>query len=88
MVISNEISHEQAEKISSLFRAIDNVLGIIPSKEQKIPAEVQELVERREKLRTDKNYEEADKIRIEIEKLGFQVEDTIYGPLAVSLKNS
>ena len=44
------------------------------------PAEVKKLVEQREKLRKQKKWQEADKIRERIEKLGWQVEDTDKGP--------
>lgn len=69
------------ERLKELFKEIDSVLSIVPAKQEKIPTEVSELVEKREGLREDKNYEEADKIRAQIEELGYEIEDTIYGPL-------
>jgi len=70
-------------EIIDFLKKVNEILGIIPSEQQKIPTEVQELLDKREKLRQDKNYDESDKIRLEIEKLGFQIEDTMYGPLIV-----
>lgn len=69
----------------SLAIDFDQVLGLnlkelIKSK-QKIPAEVQELAEKREKLRRERKFAEADTLRLEIEKLGFLVEDTASGPI-------
>lgn len=72
------------ENISDLNKEtldrIDSVLGLELSnyeeKEIEIPSEIQELVDKREELRRGGNYEEADKLRSEIEGLGYAVEDT------------
>jgi cysteinyl-tRNA synthetase len=62
----------------------DEVLGLslrdsrsIVQKEEKVPEEVQKMLEEREKLRKEKKYAEADKIREEIIKMGFKVEDKV-----------
>ena len=81
LLIENKISKKQSEEIISFLKEINSILGIIPAEQRKIPAEIQELVEKREKIRQDKNYEESDKIRTQIHDLGWEVEDTIYGPL-------
>jgi len=47
--------------------------------EEKVPEEVVRLVKQREELRKEKKWEEADKVRDEIEKLGWVVEDTAEG---------
>ncbi len=44
------------------------------------PAEVEKLAEQRERARKQKNWQEADKIRDQIEKLGWQIKDTDKGP--------
>ena len=56
----------------------DEVFGLNLGKEEKIeiPREVKELVNEREKLRGQKKFKEADKIREKINKLGFILEDT------------
>ena len=64
-----------------MLSEFNEVLGIIPTEQQKIPANIQELVEKREKFRKEKNYPESDKLRTEIEELGYILEDTIYGPM-------
>lgn len=65
------------------FDKIDSVLGLQLSeyKEEdvEIPAETQELVDKRESLRKSGNYEEADKVRSEIENKGFILEDSKEG---------
>ncbi len=68
------------EKISqSLFRVLMEIFGL-KLKPEKVPAEVWSLVQKREKLRQKAKFEEADKIREKIEKLGFVVEDRPEGP--------
>lgn len=79
----NKVGKKQTDKMLKLLQEIDAITGIIPAKQQKIPAKVQELVEKREKLREEKNYEESDKIRTQIQALGYEIEDTIYGPLTI-----
>lgn len=66
-----------------LLLDFDKVLGLSlgGTKEKEIPEEIKKLVEKREELRKNKNFEEADKIRKEIESKGFIVEDTSQGPV-------
>ncbi|HTK03330.1 MAG TPA: cysteine--tRNA ligase [Alphaproteobacteria bacterium] len=63
-----------------LAMSFDEVLGLdlsaISNLQLPISNEVQELMNKREKLRKEKKFEEADKIRKEIEDLGFKVNDT------------
>lgn len=51
------------------------------------PAEVEKLVEQREKLRKQKQWQAADKIRQKIEALGWQVQDSDKGPILKCLKS-
>lgn len=75
------------ENIGNLSKSsldkIDSVLGLQLSeyreKEIEIPVEIQELVDKREALRKSGNYEEADKVRAEIESKGFILEDSKEG---------
>lgn len=64
-----------------LIYSFDKVLGLNLKKigREKIPAEIKNLVEQREKLRNEKKWKEADEIREEIEKLGWKVKDTAEG---------
>ncbi len=82
-IVGDYLNKAGADEIMKWLEKINSVLGIIPSEQQKIPAEVQELVEKREKLRAEKNYDESDKIRAQLKELGWKVEDTAYGPLVV-----
>jgi cysteinyl-tRNA synthetase len=65
------------------FIEADELLGIGLSrtaKVEEVPDNVKELSLKREELRKAGQYEEADKIRQEIEDLGFAVEDSADGP--------
>lgn len=61
---------------------IDTVLGLNLLKKEKIsiPYDVKKLALEREKSRKQKDFENADKLRKEIEKLGYSIEDTSEGP--------
>lgn len=65
-----------------LLLEFDKVLGLNLSKLRKIviPELVKKLVLKREKLRKEKKWQAADEIRKEVEKLGFEIEDTKTGP--------
>ena len=62
-----------------LLLSFDEILGLgllqVDGSKRQIPDEVKGLVEKREKLRLEGKFEEADKIRKEIEELGFPVQD-------------
>jgi cysteinyl-tRNA synthetase len=60
----------------------DRVLGLGLEKfiKRKIPQKIKDKVLLREKLRKEKKWEMADKIREELLKLGYKIEDTKFGP--------
>ena len=60
----------------SLLLDWDKVLGLNLAREEKIDQEILELVKKRQDLRSEKKWQEADKIRIEIETKGYLVEDS------------
>lgn len=55
-------------------------LGLDKIKPQKIPPKIKNLVSQREKLRVNKQFIQADRLRKQIEKLGYRIEDTTAGP--------
>ena len=75
------LGRKSAEKSIRFLKEIDKIFGIIPKKESEIPEEVFNLARNREKLRKEKAWLEADKVRDEIKSLGYSIEDTPYGPL-------
>ncbi len=64
-----------------LLTQFDTVFGLDLNKEVKVkidealPDTVQKLIEQREVVRKQRNYAEADKLRLDIEKLGYRLED-------------
>ncbi|EKE05480.1 MAG: cysteinyl-tRNA synthetase [uncultured bacterium] len=59
----------------------DEVLGLEldKTKQEEIPTNIKGLAKKREEARKEKNWSESDKLRKEIENLGFTVEDTSDG---------
>lgn len=55
-------------------------------REVKVGSEIMDLVKEREKLRKEGKWEEADKVRKQIEKKGFSIEDTKNGPEVKSVR--
>ncbi|MBI4153678.1 cysteine--tRNA ligase [Candidatus Woesebacteria bacterium] len=87
MLKSNIPSSDKYDLALYFDEALGLRLSEVSSSRPKIPSEVQELVERREKLRQEGKFEEADKIRIEIEKKGYKVEDTEESPRVKLVQN-
>jgi cysteinyl-tRNA synthetase len=70
------------DKLATLFD-FDKILGLKLAEAVlavKIPKKIKELAEKREKLRKEKKWSEADELRRQIKKLGWQIEDTKKGP--------
>ena len=78
---NQDLDRNSAEKAIGFLKEIDEVFGVLPKKESGIPEKIFELVQNREKLRKEKAWLEADKVRGEVESLGYSIEDTPYGPL-------
>ena len=79
------------EEKLTLCEQFDHVLGLGISEwtseaPEEIPAEVTELLAAREKARAAKDWPEADRLRDELLRAGFQVIDTKDGPSVVSHK--
>lgn len=72
---------DSAKKASLL--KFDTVLGLrlADAKPIEVPENIQELMRKREELRSQKNWDEADRIRDEISKKGFRIDDTPAGPV-------
>lgn len=60
------------------IKKMDEIFGLDLLKKEKvdIPADVMKLVKDREKARRDKDWKKADKLRSEIEKKGWKIDDT------------
>ncbi len=77
-----KISQELAERIIQTFRELGGVLGILEEEvitREKLSKEVEKLIQQREEARKRKDWETADRIREEIRKLGYLLEDAPEG---------
>lgn len=77
-----------------LLTQFDRVLGldlpkeVVMQQDEVVPEQVEKLIEQREAVRKMRNYAEADKIRLDIEKLGYRVEDKGGRTRAIKMENS
>lgn len=76
-----KLNHKSAEQIVDLMEGISGFTGIILPEMTTQPLEIQGLIRSREDARQIKDFAHADKLRQQIKKLGYEVDDTAYGPL-------
>ncbi len=75
------LSKADADKITRQMRRFDEVLGVMPDiKEETLPADIQELIDRRQACRLVKDWASADALKQELLSLGIEVKDTPQGP--------
>lgn len=75
MLIDQKISHAQFMELDQVLKKVDSVLQILDFPDPALPAEVQDLLDQREKARERKEYAEADRIRDQICARGFRLID-------------
>lgn len=74
-------SKEALEYAANIFDELRGVLGLLYNrKSNDIPENVKRLVEERTQVRKEKNWARADRIRDELDALGYIVKDTPQGP--------
>jgi len=76
-VLWNLVRDKKARGKLRTIKKIDEVLGLdlIKQEKERIPKEIKELIRKREEARKETNFELADKLREDIRKKGWQVED-------------
>jgi cysteinyl-tRNA synthetase len=77
------ISTKLAEEAVNTMKDLGNILGFLekePPAEEKLPQEIEELIEQRQEARAKKDWRQADAIREKIRKMGYVLEDTLEGP--------
>ena len=86
-VLWNLIRDKKAKGKINTIKKIDKVFGLDLLKKEKlsIPKEIKDLIEKREKARKEKNFELADKLREEIRKKGYSIDDTKEGTIVNKL---
>jgi len=64
-----------------LMSEFDTVLAVLGdlSKEENLPEEAQELIQRREEARKARDWKTADQLRIQLKAIGVIIEDTPQG---------
>lgn len=77
---TGEASPESARAVLAILDDLDRVLGFMKKVDHKPDAGLLKLVEEREKARKAKDWKASDKLRDEIERLGWIVKDTPQGP--------
>jgi len=78
------LDKKEVQKVWHTLLQLDKVLGVIEPvaeqlSEEEVPAKVSKLAKRREEAREAGNYEEADRLRAEIETEGYKLKDTTSG---------
>jgi len=82
LIAQNKLSLLDAKNTMEFLREVDEIFGFVFWKKPKkrIPENIFKLVKEREGCRENGQWQKADQIRKEIEKLGYRVEDTKEGP--------
>jgi cysteinyl-tRNA synthetase len=75
LLAENKVDGNLAKNILAFWEKINKVLGLIISEKSEIPAEIKALAEKRKLAKENKDFASSDKFRMEIEKLGYAVED-------------
>jgi cysteinyl-tRNA synthetase len=75
-----QVSAGEAAAALAAWKDFDRVLGFLEPVEEVIPSDVISLVEARTAARASKNWSESDRLRVELEALGYSVKDTPQGP--------
>jgi cysteinyl-tRNA synthetase len=76
---SCQFSKNDSQLSLKFLKGIDQYLGFIFWPKEKTPKKIMELVKQREKQRKENKWSESDETRKEIQRLGWQVEDTSKG---------
>jgi len=76
------LSSKDAISVIGLLKEFDTVLAVLTfeTEDEKIPAELQEALEKRIQARKDKDFKLSDLLRDKIVKAGYIIEDTAHGP--------
>jgi cysteinyl-tRNA synthetase len=75
-----EASQKNLKETHELMMEFDSVLGIIDEKKEGLPKELEELIEKREHARREKDFKTADEIRDKLLEKGIVLEDAEGGP--------
>jgi cysteinyl-tRNA synthetase len=75
-ISKKSLDYKEAQEILDTFEKMNKVFGLkFPEKEIEIPEEVKKLADERLEARKNKDFQKADELRKEIEKMGYLIED-------------
>jgi len=77
----NGLSSGDREKVFKALERVNSVLGVMDLEAPRLDKDVEDLIERRELARRDKEWGKADQLRQELMGLGVEVIDTEEGPV-------
>ncbi len=75
LISEKKIDPDDSSKIENAFRNIDSVLKIFDFQDEYSDSKIEQLVAEREKARSEKNWDLADKLRDKLKSLGSAVQD-------------
>ena len=75
----NEVLEENKSEILDYFKKINSILGILSNETIRLDDEIMQLIKERDEAREKKDWNKSDKIRDELSKRGYVVEDTEKG---------
>jgi len=78
LISEKSLSKKAADECIKLMLSFDDILGVIKQK-QELPKDIKELADKRQESRKNRNFKEADKLREEITKKGYQIDDSPEG---------
>ena len=83
----NKLNKIQAQAILKTFKKIDKPFNFLTPIKEEVPPSINKLANQREKYRQQKKWAEADKLRKELAKSGWIVEDTLAGPFLKKIES-
>jgi cysteinyl-tRNA synthetase len=81
-----ELPKKEAKSTAEALRGLFQIFGI-PLETPEIPAKIKKLAAERDQFRASKQFEQSDRLRKEINGLGYEIEDTPQGPFLWPLPN-
>lgn len=77
---AKSLDQKTADSANEILELLNKVFGIVPDVES-LPENIKKLVADYDQARQNKDYSTSDQLRTKIKNLGYEIGDTIYGPL-------
>lgn len=78
---NNGLSSADKKKVMEVLKSLNSVLGVMDLEPPETDQRIEKLIKRREEARKKKNWDTADRIRLEIKEMGIEVIDTKDGTI-------